>query len=175
LWAERKPGKVIPFLYANMAKLKKKISKKTEKKEEQGLKQSWLNFIDAYIECGNATEAYMQAYPGCTRKTAGANSHVLLKNTEILQELNYRYRSQKITESGIAAELWEIGTKYRGAKTINAAVNALKTLAQTKGMLVDTRKVEFTGKNPAVFLAPYSAEEKAEFDKIRDTKQRIVE
>lgn len=40
-------------------------------------------FIDEYLKCFNATEAYSRAYPSAKRTTARANGHELLTNTDI--------------------------------------------------------------------------------------------
>lgn len=47
-------------------------------------------FIDEYLLCFNATEAYSRAYPKAKRTTAGANGHELLKKTEIQNEIQQR-------------------------------------------------------------------------------------
>jgi len=47
-------------------------------------------FVDEYLQCWNATEAYARVYKPKKRTTAGANGHELLKNTEISAEIEQR-------------------------------------------------------------------------------------
>ena len=47
-------------------------------------------FIDEYLKCFNATEAYFRVYHPKKRTTAGANGPKLLENTEIKAELERR-------------------------------------------------------------------------------------
>lgn len=141
-----------------------------------GLRLGWIKFIDAYIENGgNAVKAYLSAYPKCSKRSAYQCGSELLRKPDILLELNNRLQSQRVTDELITAGLLEIATEYRGAKTIMAAVKSFEILAKMRGLLVDTKKIAFTGENPAVFLPVYSDKEKKEFDKIKETKQRIVE
>lgn len=154
------------------------MAKKVEKEqtlEEKGLKLQWILFIDEYLQNGfNATKAYRKVYK-CSKKTAESASYRLLDNVGIKKEIDYRLSSQRVTDDFIIAGLASIATDYRGSKTINAAVKSYEILAKVKGMLVDTKKIAFTGENPAVFESVYSAKEKKEFDKIKEDKQRIVE
>jgi hypothetical protein len=144
--------------------------------EGKGLRLAWLKFIEAYISNGgNGTRAYQVAYPGTSDDTAGTNAARLLGNARIRAELNNKLGAQEVTEEFIVDGLKTIAVKYRGAKTIMAAVKSYEILSKIKGMLVDTKKIAFTGDNPAVFLPVYNAKEKEEFDKIKKDKQRIVE
>ena len=47
------------------------------------MRPRWRLFADKYLRTWNATDAYTEAYPQCTRATAGRNGHKLLKNAEI--------------------------------------------------------------------------------------------
>lgn len=144
--------------------------------EGKGLRLAWLNFIDAYIaNGGNGTKAYQVAYSGTSDDVAGAAAARLLRNVRIRTELNNKLGAQEVTEEFIVDGLKTIAVKYRGAKTIMAAVRSYEILSKIKGMLVDTKKIAFTGENPAVFLPAYSEKEKENFDKIKKNKQRIVE
>jgi len=163
----------------------KKPIKTTAEKEGldisgEGLKLSWINFIDAYIaNGGNGTKAYVKAYSTeekqISENVARAAAPRLLANVSIREELNNRLKTQKCTDEFIISGLMGIAIDYRGAKTINAAVKSYEILAKVRGLLVDTKKIAFTGENPAVFLPVYSKEEKEKFDKIKKDKQRIVE
>ena len=174
-------AKIEPKKKVKRTKKKADPIKSTEEKEGldegKGLRLAWIRFIEAYIaNGGHGTKAYMTAYPDCKdEKTAGASASRLLGNDRIRAELNNKLGAQEVTEDFIIEGLKGIAVDYRGAKTIMAAVRSYEILAKVKGMLVDTKKVAFTGENPAVFLPVYSAKEKEEFDKIKHTKQRIVE
>lgn len=144
--------------------------------QNSGLRIGWIKFVDAYIENGgNATKAYMSAYPNCSKRAARSCGSDLLAKPDILLELDNRLKSQRVTDEFISAGLFEIATEYRGAKTIMAAVKSYEILAKMRGLLVDTKKIAFTDENPAVFEPVYDAKEKQEFDKIKKDKQRIVE
>lgn len=50
------------------------------------MKQSWIKFADHYLKSGNATRAYMAAYPKCkTEGTAWTNGSLLLRKTEVAE------------------------------------------------------------------------------------------
>jgi len=68
-------------------------------------------FVDEYLKCYNATQAYLLAYPRVTRATAGANGHELLKNTEIKEAI-----SQRLSESAMSADevLMRLAEQARG-------------------------------------------------------------
>ena len=141
---------------------------------ERGLRLAWLTFIKEYIASeGNATEAYLKAYPGVSRDVARRNGARLLTNADIREEISCRYDQQRATEAWIIANLMFI--VKNPSKSPMAAVKALETLARVKGMLTDTKKIEFTTENPAVFLAPYSQEEKERIDEMINRGQRIIE
>lgn len=144
--------------------------------ETKGLRLAWIKFIDAYVaNGGNGQEAYKVAYPDVLNdETAKANASRLLTNANVRDELNNKLEAQKVTEDFIVQGLMDIATTYRGAKTIFAAVKSLEVLAKMKGLLVDTKKIAFTGDNPAVFVAPYSDTEAKKIDEITKAS-RIVE
>jgi hypothetical protein len=107
--------------------------------------------------------------------TARVESSRLLRNPNILSELNNKMQASRITPEFIQQQLLSIGTKYRGAKTINAAVKSFELLAKMQGLLIDTKKFGFDQNNPAVFQGFLSPGEKKDFDEVRDKKKRIVE
>lgn len=160
----------------------KKIPLKDIKKSvnEGGLKLSWIKFIDEFIaNGGKQAEAYKKVYGTKENpikdSTASSCSSKLLRNANILKELNNKLEVEKCTEGFIQESLIDIATTYRGAKTINAAVKSLEILAKMKGLLIDTKKIAFDDNNPAKFLSPYSEKEKESFEKIKTNKERLVE
>jgi len=138
-----------------------------------GLRLVWLLFIKEYVaNNGNATEAYLKTHKGVSRETARRNGARLLTNADIREEINCRYDQQRATEAWIISNLMFVA-KNPGRNPM-AAVKALETLARIKGMLTDTKKVEFTAENPAVFLPLFTKEESEEFRKMSE-KSRICE
>lgn len=138
--------------------LKKKDVKSIKDKEgveaeDQGLKLVWINFINEYIKlgCKNAGLAYKTAFkdPEMSDNVANAAGCRLLKKVNVRNELNNALEAQKITDNFIYEGLKDIATTYRGAKTIFAAVKALEILGKMKGLLVDTKRFQFDGDNPA--------------------------
>ncbi len=60
-------------------------------------------FLSVFLQTGNATEAYAQAYPTCKRTTAGTNGRRLLENAAIQAEL-----ARKRTDIAAAIDLKQI-------------------------------------------------------------------
>jgi hypothetical protein len=56
-----------------------------------------------------------------------------------------------------------------------AAVKSYEILGKMKGMLVDTKKIAFTGENPALFTEKVSPENKEKFKEMVKNKERIAE
>ena len=61
------------------------------------LSKKYRAFVDEYLMCFNATEAYMRVYNPKKRTTAGANGHELLKNTEISDEIEKRLQEKHMS------------------------------------------------------------------------------
>ena len=168
-----------------MAKAKKstKTKKKTVTKKEKviegngekGLKPEWILFIDEYMRNGfNATRAYEKVYK-CSYKVANARGSVLLVNDSISKEIGYRLNSQRCTDDFIISGLMSIAIDYRGAKTINAAVKSYEILGKVRGLLIDTKKIAFTGDNPALFPALVKADNAKKFAEEEAKGERIAE
>jgi len=148
--------------------------------QEGGLKLSWIRFIDEYIaNGGNGTRAYFKVFNTPERRikrsTATTEASELLSKPNIIEEINHRLTSQRCTDDWIKGGLIDIAVNYRGAKTINASVRALETLAKIKGMLIDTKRVEFSKENPAIFMPVYNVQQKENFDKMKKENKRLVE
>lgn len=139
-----------------------------EELKDRGLKLQWVKFLDALIaNGGDQPAAYMVAYPDVKDKNvASAAATRLLKNVNVRDELNNKLSAQKVTEEYIVDRLTGLVELHFVGKGAIVSVKALEILAKMKGLLVDTKKIAFTGDNPAVFAAPYSAERKAELDKL---------
>jgi hypothetical protein len=179
-WNQTGKRKASNLLSTRKAEEKIPLSKLKKAVNEEGLKLSWIRFIDEYIaNGGNGTQAYMTVYNTkdhpIKESTARVESSRLLRNPNILSELNNKMQASRITPEFIQQQLLSIGTKYRGAKTINAAVKSFELLAKMQGLLIDTKKFGFDQNNPAVFQGFLSPGEKKDFDEVRDKKKRIVE
>jgi hypothetical protein len=107
-------------------------------------------FCLAYIETGNASEAYRQAYnagkmkPGSVNVNASkllADTKIALRVAELKSELFERH---KVTADTIATMLREDRQFARECETPGAAVTATMGLAKLYGLLTD--KTELTGK-----------------------------
>jgi hypothetical protein len=106
-------------------------------------------FCLAYIETGNASEAYRQAYnvgkmkPGSVNVEAVkllANPNIALRVAELKSELVERH---KVTADTIAVMLREDREFARECETPGAAVSATMGLAKLYGLLTD--KTQLSG------------------------------
>ena len=80
---------ITPIYYLKSSKQKEGIGEYAPR-EGKGLKLQWLNFISAYIKNGgNATEAYLIAYPAVNRETARRNGSRLLSHADIIGEIPF--------------------------------------------------------------------------------------
>ena len=108
-------------------------------------------FCLAYIETGNASEAYRQAYNAGKMKPESvtveaaklmANPNITLRVAELKSELVERH---KVTADTIAIMLREDRQFAQECETPGAAVTATMGLAKLYGLLTD--KTELTGKD----------------------------
>lgn len=147
--------------------------------KDSGLRLSWVRFIDALIaNGGDQPAAYMAAYPDVKdAKVASAAATRLLKNVNVREELNNKLTSQKATEDYIVDRLMGLVELHFVGKGAIVAVKSLEILAKMKGLLVDTKRVAFTGDNPAVFPSLYTDEEKKKMasELMGENSTRIVE
>lgn len=110
-------------------------------------------FCMVYIETGNASEAYRQAYNCENMKPESINNkaYEMLKKVEIgarLHELRIKHaKRHELTIDDLVAELEEARTAALGAENpqSSAAVSATMGKAKLLGLLVD--KQEHTGAN----------------------------
>lgn len=144
--------------------------------ENSGLRLAWVKFIDEYMaNGGNATQAYLKAYPESSEKAARAHAPRLVAIGSIREEINNRFETQRVTDDFIIAGLADIAVSFRTAKTIMAAVKALEVLARIKGMLTDTKKVAFTAENPCIFPSLVKPENFKKFEEEEKLGIRITE
>ena len=163
-----------------MEKTRKKNIKKDKTEVARafdvGLKIQWVRFINKYIaNGGNGTQAYLSVYTDVAdENVARAAASRLLANVNIREEINNKMNSQRVTENAIVIELWKIA-KERKEKNIYAAVKALEILARIRGLLTDTKKIEFTAENPCIFPSLVMPEEAKKFKQMVKDGIRISE
>lgn len=76
------------------------------------LKQQHKDFAEYFLECGNQTEAYKRAYPGCKSDgAAGVNGNRLLKNAKVKQYIEKRQKELDSKKIAGADEVLEFLTK----------------------------------------------------------------
>lgn len=82
----------------------------TKKKLSEKHKQ----FIDEYLACWNATQAYMATYPKAKYESAAALSSLLLRNIKIQDEISERMKARAMGADEVLARLAEQarGTHY---------------------------------------------------------------
>ncbi len=111
-------------------------------------------FAMAYVETGNASEAYRRAYPRAKNwkpESVHRKAHELLGNVKImsrLDELREAHRERHtFTVDRLAAELWEIRREAREAGQYAAARQAVMDVAKLLGLVVDKAesKVSLSG------------------------------
>lgn len=141
------------------------------------LRPHWMKFTNEYVSNGgNGTKAYLKAYPNVIdENVAGTAAARLLRNVRVRSEINSRLEAQYVTEAAIIDTLWKVAVNYTETKSVFSSVKALEVLARIRGMLTDTKKIEFTNENPAIFLPLYSAEEAEKMRKMAEEGKRIIE
>ena len=111
-------------------------------------------FCQAYLETGNASEAYRKAYNALKMKpeTINRNAKALLDNSKIatrVKELKGIIADRhKITVDDLIEELDEARTIGLGAETpqASAAISATMAKAKLLGLIVDKVESKVTGK-----------------------------
>jgi phage terminase small subunit len=107
--------------------------------------ETWSKFLAEYIVSNNATDAYMKAYNVSNQKSATESGSRLLKNPEIIKELDkiQRQRMEKAmwTADEILKEIQEIAHSEDSSRA--EKLKALELAAKSLGMFRD--KVEHSG------------------------------
>lgn len=103
------------------------------------------NFADEYIKCGNAAQAYRQAYPSCkTQRTAETNGSKLLRNAEVLEYIankNKEIANDRIADMQEVKEFWT-GILRSGTEETKDRLKASEMIAKTNGAFIDKVQVE---------------------------------
>jgi phage terminase small subunit len=104
-------------------------------------------FVKAFLESGNASQAYRTAYDAGNMKDSAihANAYKLLQHTEIAQRLEAaRESAQKrhdITVARLTDMLLEDRELARKVESPAAAVSAVLAIGKLHGLIVDKKEV----------------------------------
>lgn len=108
-------------------------------------------FCLTYIETGNASEAYRQAYNAENMKpeTVNRSAKELLDNPKItarLEALQEAHRERhNVTVDSLTTDLIDDRQLARDNKQANAAITATMGMAKLHGLIVDKGKMELSG------------------------------
>lgn len=98
-------------------------------------------FIEEYLSCWNATEAYRRAYPAASTETARRNGHKLLTNTDIKKEIQQRISELAMTADEVLVRLSEQArAEYARYIMADGSINLSKLVADGKAHLVKSVK-----------------------------------
>jgi len=113
-------------------------------------------FAQAYLETGNASEAYRRSYDAESMKETAihVNASKLLKNTKVALRLDeLQKRAQKrhdITIDTLTEMLKEDRALARDLEQTSAAVSAVMGLAKIHGLILDKAQISGDDDNPVV-------------------------
>jgi phage terminase small subunit len=117
------------------------------RKDENGLTPKRVAFCRAYIETGNASEAYRRSFSTENMKpeTAKRNAHELMKDSNVLATIE-KLRAEsaerhEITVDSLTQMLKEDREGAREAGQFAAAISAVKATAQLHGLLVEKKDI----------------------------------
>lgn len=124
------------------------------KKGKKGLTPKQQAFVNAYIETGNASEAYRRAYPACDKwkeKSIRDNAHILLRyNTGVIQAVTQAQagvaQRNEITIDWVLQNLKEVAEACKKAKKLDSsgANKALELIGKHLGFFeADNRQKAF--------------------------------
>ena len=126
-----------------------------ERKAKRRFTDKMELFCLAYVETGNASEAYRRSYDTSKMadKTAQREGYNLLQNPLVqarIEELRIKVMERhEITVDTLLAELEEARLKALSAETPQAAAAVGATMGKAKLLGLDKKIVELTGKNGA--------------------------
>lgn len=145
--------------------------------EEQGLRLSWIRFIDEYLKNGmNGQEAYKIAYPDVkNNNVARANASRLLANANIRNEISHKLTAQTVTDDFIYSGFIYLYEKHRDGKMSAVAQRSLEALGKMKGLMIDNKRVAFSADNPANFPSLVTKDNADKFKKEVEEGNRIAE
>jgi phage terminase small subunit len=123
--------------------------------DNHGLTPKQEAFACAYVETGNASEAYRRAYDAVRMKPEAivVNASKLLRDTKVtlrVEQLQAEHAQRhNVTVDSITEMLKEDREKAHAAGQIGAAVSASMGLAKLHGLIVDKQEVKRAGDDVA--------------------------
>lgn len=118
-----------------------------------GLTPKQEAFACKYVECGNASEAYREAYDagGMSQQAIGVEACRLLDNPKVALKVRQLRDAlaevHKLTVADLLRELEEARTAALTAETVQASAAAAATMGKAKLLGLDKQTVELTGKD----------------------------
>jgi phage terminase small subunit len=105
-------------------------------------------FIDEYLRCWNATDAYQAVYPKSSREAARAHAARLVANGNISAEIQHRIAERAMSAEEVLDRLAEQArAEYSAYLTPDGAVDFARLIADGKGHLVKGIKDTAQGRN----------------------------
>ena len=99
---------------------------------ERKLTDKQLAFADYYIELGNATQAYLRAYPNAKKETtASTNGSRMLGNAKVKAYIDERLEELKSKRVADQQEILELLTAIARGETTSATLRGIGEGAQT--------------------------------------------
>jgi len=111
------------------------------------MKQKHVIFVQNYLVDGNATQAYLKAYPNVTYETAVVNASRLLTNAKVKEAIDAGKKELKdkmlITKEDLIKDLIDIKNAQK-TDNAQAAIKAIEVISKMLG-LNEPEKVEHSG------------------------------
>lgn len=101
-------------------------------------------FVDEYIKCGNATEAYKLAYSLKSNNVAAVNSFRLLRNPNLrkyIQERNKDFFDDNVADIREVKEFWT-GLLRDTEARMSDRLKASEFIARTNGAFLDKIEIK---------------------------------
>lgn len=116
-------------------------------------------FIEEYLCCWNATEAYSRVYPKSSREVARANAARLIANDSIAEEIRLRIAERTMGADEILVRFAEQArAEYSAYFMPNGTVDLERLIADGKAHLIKKVKITQWGTN-VEFHDPHVAKE----------------
>ncbi len=114
-----------------------------------GLSEKQEKFAVAYVETGNASEAFRRAYPNSRKwkpSTVHSRASELLATGKVLgriEEIKAQHRERhNVTVDSLTAEAFEAIELARREGQVGAYVSALQFIAKLHGLVVDKQALK---------------------------------
>jgi len=114
------------------------------------MNEKHIAFIEKYLQCFNATRAYLEVYPNSTYDSARKSSSELLAKPDIQEVLKARYSELVMTDDEYYALLTE---RARDTSNPSLQLKALELIGRTRGKFIDRQDITSAGQS--ISLADY--------------------